>query len=64
MDLKRVLLAGLYHETNTFVAEVTGLDRFSMLRGAELLACAGDELGIEGGSHFVEEHVSKRSIPS
>jgi microcystin degradation protein MlrC len=46
--LKRVLLAGLYHETNTFVAEVTGLDRFSMLRGAELLACAGDGSPIDG----------------
>ena len=30
------------------MAEVTGLDRFSMLRGAELLACAGDGSPIDG----------------
>jgi microcystin degradation protein MlrC len=46
--VKRILLAGLYHETNTFVAETTGLDRFSTRRGAELLACAGDGSPIDG----------------
>ena len=40
--MKRVLLAGLYHETNTFVAEPTGFDEFSILRGPDLPACAGD----------------------
>lgn len=43
-----MLLAGLYHETNTFVAEVTGFEQFSMLRGAELLACVGDGSPIDG----------------
>src|SRR5438067_1067559 len=42
VDVKRILLAGLYHETNTFVTETTGLDRFSTRHGADLLACAGD----------------------
>ena len=46
--MKRILLAGLYHETNTFVAETTGLDRFSRRHGAELLACAGDGSPIDG----------------
>ena len=46
--MNRVFLAGLYHETNTFVAEPTGLDRFSVRRGAELLACAGDGSTIDG----------------
>ena len=46
--MKRILLAGLYHETNTFVAETTGLDRFSTRRGAALLACAGDGSPIDG----------------
>jgi microcystin degradation protein MlrC len=53
--LKRVFLAGLYHETNTFVAEPTGLDRFSMLRGADLLACAGDGSPIDGFLEIAKE---------
>src|SRR5882757_3480373 len=48
IDVRRILLAGLYHETNTFVAETTGLDRFSTRCGAELLACAGDGSPIDG----------------
>jgi microcystin degradation protein MlrC len=48
MTVKRVFLAGLYHETNTFVAEPTGLDRFSVRRGAALLDCAGDGSPIDG----------------
>jgi microcystin degradation protein MlrC len=46
--VKRVLLAGLYHETNTFVSETTGLSLFSTRHGAELLACAGDGSPIDG----------------
>ena len=46
--MKRVLLAGLYHETNTFVTEVTGSDRFTILRGDELIGCAGDGSPIDG----------------
>lgn len=46
--MTRVLLAGLYHETNTFVAEVTGAGQFSMLRGDRLLDCAGDGSPIDG----------------
>lgn len=38
----RVLIAGLFHETHTFVEEVTGVEDFRWLRGRELLACAGD----------------------
>jgi len=29
--VKGIVLAGLYHETNTFVAEVTGAGRFVFL---------------------------------
>ena len=35
-DVTRVLLAGLYHETNTFAPEVTDTARFTIRRGAEL----------------------------
>jgi len=46
--VSRVLLAGLYHETNTFVAEVTGAERFAVLRGADIFGCAGDGSPIDG----------------
>ena len=46
--MTRVLLAGLYHETNTFAPEVTGAERFTIRRGGELLACAGDGSPIDG----------------
>ena len=46
--MKGIVLAGLYHETNTFVAEVTGRDRFTILRGDELLGCAGDGSPLDG----------------
>ena len=55
--MKRILLAGLYHETNTFVAETTGLDRFSTRHGADLLACAGDGSPIDG---FLEVAAEER----
>jgi microcystin degradation protein MlrC len=46
--MKRIVLAGLYHETNTFVAEVTGIERFTILRGDEILGCAGDGSPLDG----------------
>src|SRR5262245_32960473 len=57
IEVKRILLAGLYHETNTFVAEATGLDRFSKRHGTELLACAGDGSPIDG---FLEVAAEER----
>lgn len=38
----RVLLAGLYHETHTFLEGCTALDAFSIRTADEILACAGD----------------------
>ncbi|MEZ6049153.1 MAG: M81 family metallopeptidase [Planctomycetaceae bacterium] len=38
----RILLAGLFHETHTFLEEVTGLEQFEIRRGSELLEVAGD----------------------
>lgn len=35
--MRRVLLAGLSHQTNTFVAGRTGLEDFEVRRGEEIL---------------------------
>src|SRR5437868_265103 len=39
---RNVLIAGLYHETNTFVDGVTALKDFKITRGAEILRREGD----------------------
>lgn len=39
---KRVLLAGLFHETHTFVPGTTGFEGFAIRRGEELLTTRGD----------------------
>ena len=44
----RILLAGLFHETHTFVAGTTALTDFQILRDAELLARAGDSSPLGG----------------
>jgi len=44
----RILLAGLYHETHTFVDEITGLADYEILRGAELPARRGDGSTVDG----------------
>ena len=46
--MKRVLFAGLFHETHTFVQGTTELPDFAVLRGAEVLACAGDSSPMGG----------------
>ncbi len=45
---RRVLLAGLYHETHTFLGTRTTLADFTLSRGRELLAMAGDGSPIAG----------------
>ena len=56
MMRKRVLLAGLFHETHTFLAGETTLADFAIRRGPELLAAAGDGSPLAGalevGSEF------------
>ncbi|MEO7299265.1 MAG: M81 family metallopeptidase [Verrucomicrobiota bacterium] len=46
--MRRVLFAGLFHETNTFVEGTTGLKDFSILRGDEMLRCVGDSSPLGG----------------
>ncbi len=45
---KRVLLAGLFHETHTFLDGMTPLSEFSIRRGNELLSAAGDGSPLSG----------------
>lgn len=45
---KRVLFAGLFHETHTFLAGTTGLCDFQILLGDQLLATAGDSSPLGG----------------
>jgi len=44
----RILLAGLYHETHTFVDEITRLADYEILRGADLPARRGDGSTVDG----------------
>src|SRR5919199_93739 len=44
----RVLLGGMFHETHSFISEVTGLESFQIRRGAELLDVAGDGSPLDG----------------
>lgn len=45
---KRIFLAGLFHETNTFVEKATGFADFQMRQGEELLNSLGDESPMDG----------------
>ncbi len=51
---KRILLAGLFHETHTFVDGATSLRDFQVLRGDELLACRGDASPLGGALEAAE----------
>jgi len=46
--MKRILVAGIFHETHTFVDGMTPLREFQTLRGDELLACRGDASPLGG----------------
>jgi microcystin degradation protein MlrC len=45
---KRVIIAGLYHETHTFLEGATTLEEFEIRRGNELLSAAGDASPLGG----------------
>lgn len=46
--MPRVLIAGLFHETHTFLEGTTGLADFHRLRDGELLRCEGDSSPLGG----------------
>ncbi len=53
--MKRVLLAGLFHETHTFIEGVTALDDFEVRRADELLDARGDGSPLAGGIEVADE---------
>lgn len=52
---KRILMAGLLHETHTFVPDHTGLDRFHVLRGEAMWLADGDASCLAGGLAVAKE---------
>lgn len=68
---KRVLLAGLFHETHTFLTEITPLENFDCSHGEQLLAMRGNgspmagavEVGLECGWDIIPS-VDMRAMPS
>jgi microcystin degradation protein MlrC len=52
---KRILLAGLFHETHTFLDRFTPLDDFSQRRGSQLLDAAGDGSPLAGAVETARE---------
>lgn len=44
---RRILIAGLFHDTHTFVEGITGATDSGIRRGEELLRCEGDRLPLE-----------------
>lgn len=44
----RVLIAGLFHETHTFLEGTTGLDAFEVRLGEKILSCKGDASPLGG----------------
>ena len=44
----RILIAGLFHETHTFLDGTTGLEDFAILRGEALRGCCGDSSPLGG----------------
>lgn len=63
MSIPRVLLAGLFHETHTFVDERTPLEAFQVLRGDELLK-SGDDASPLGAAVAAGREFGWTWIPS
>jgi microcystin degradation protein MlrC len=51
----RILFAGLFHETHTFVDGRTGMEKFDFLRGEEMLCCRGDASPLGGALEVAGE---------
>ena len=55
MSPKRVLIAGLFHETHTFLDGTTGMKDFAVMRGDEMLRCEGDSSPLGGALECARE---------
>jgi microcystin degradation protein MlrC len=53
---KRILLGGLFHETHTFVEEITGFESMRTRIGPDLLARRGDASTVDGFLSVAERH--------
>ena len=68
---KRILIAGLFHETHSFVEDHTTLNEFQIRTGEELLKCNGDASPLGGILEYAAKQdwiilpsVDFRAIPS
>jgi len=53
---KKILIAGLFHETHTFVDDTASLADFQIRRGANMLDCTGDASPLGGVLEFGAQH--------
>lgn len=53
---KRILVAGLFHETHTFLTDPTPRSAFRFLQGDDLLSVAGDASPLGGVLEFAQRH--------
>lgn len=51
----RIFIAGLFHETHTFVDDKTSLVDFKIRRGEEILACEGDASPLGGVLEYAKQ---------
>jgi microcystin degradation protein MlrC len=61
--MPRVVLAGIFHETHSFVSEVTGLGDFRIERRAEILGRRGNASQIDGFIEFAD-HLDWEIVPA
>ena len=61
--MKTILVAGLFHETHTFVDDTTSLSDFQIRRGDEMLECIGDASPLGGVLEYAKSQ-SWEMLPS
>ena len=52
--MKKILIAGIFHETHSFVDESTPLDNFQIRLASELLDCTGDASPLGGALEYTD----------
>jgi len=67
----KVLFAGIFHETHSFLDDRTGLEAFTIVRDEQLLECRGDSSPMGGALAFAAERdweiipaIDYRAVPS
>ena len=48
LSVTRIFVAGIFHETHSFTPDITGLDKFTIHRGEQILARRGDASQLDG----------------